>query len=163
VFARSRELGLHVVAHTGEEGPPAYITAALDVLKVEPIDRGVRILEDAALTARVAREQIALTVCPLSNTKLRVFDRMQDHNLVQLLDAGLMATVNSVSPAYFGGYMNDNFIAAFDALALGPSHAHRLARGSVALPAGGADRGRGRGHHVGVRLLHRPPVLGAGA
>jgi adenosine deaminase len=138
VFARSRELGLHLVAHAGEEGPPAYIASALDVLQVERIDHGVRVLEDAALTARVAREQIALTVCPLSNTKLRVFDRMQDHNLVQLLDAGLMATVNSDDPAYFGGYMNDNFIAVFDALPLGLSHAQRLARNSFAasfLPA----------------------------
>jgi adenosine deaminase len=130
VFARCRELGLHLVAHAGEEGPPAYIQSALDVLHVERIDHGVRVLEDAALTARVAREQIALTVCPLSNTKLRVFDRMQDHNLVQLLDAGLMATVNSDDPAYFGGYMNDNFIATFEALPLGLSHARRLARNS---------------------------------
>jgi adenosine deaminase len=130
VFARCRELGLHLVAHAGEEGPPAYIQSALDVLQVERIDHGVRVLEDPALTARVAREQIALTVCPLSNTKLRVFDQMQDHNLVQLLDAGLMATVNSDDPAYFGGYLNDNFIATFEALPLGLSHAQRLARNS---------------------------------
>jgi adenosine deaminase len=130
VFARCRELGLHLVAHAGEEGPPAYIASALDVLHVERLDHGVRILEDAALTARVAREQIALTVCPLSNTKLRVFDRMHDHNLVQLLDAGLVATVNSDDPAYFGGYMNDNFLAVFEALPLGLSHAQRLARNS---------------------------------
>ncbi|CAN7157607.1 adenosine deaminase [Pseudoduganella sp. LjRoot289] len=130
VFARSRELGLHLVAHAGEEGPPAYIASALDVLHVERIDHGVRVLEDAALTARVAREQIALTVCPLSNTKLRVFDRMADHNLVALLDAGLMATVNSDDPAYFGGYMNANFLATFEALPLGLSHARRLARNS---------------------------------
>jgi adenosine deaminase len=128
VYARCRELGLHVVAHAGEEGPPAYIESALDVLQVERIDHGVRCLEDAALTQRLAREQIALTVCPLSNVKLRVFDTMAQHNLVQLLDAGLLATVNSDDPAYFGGYMNDNFIAAFDALPLGLSHAHRLAR-----------------------------------
>ena len=130
VFARCKELGLHLVAHAGEEGPPAYIQSALDVLHVERIDHGVRVLEDAALTARVAREQIALTVCPLSNTKLRVFDRMQDHNLVQLLDAGLLATVNSDDPAYFGGYMNDNFIATFEALPLTLSHARQLARNS---------------------------------
>lgn len=130
VFARCRDLGLHIVAHAGEEGPPAYIQSALDVLKVERIDHGVRILEDAALTERVAREGIALTVCPLSNTKLRVFDQMHDHNLVQLLDAGLVATVNSDDPAYFGGYMNDNFIAVFEALPLGLSHAQRLARNS---------------------------------
>jgi len=138
VFARARELGLHLVAHAGEEGPPAYIETALDVLHVERIDHGVRCLEDAALTQRLAREQIALTVCPLSNVKLRVFDQMAQHNLLQLLDAGLAATVNSDDPAYFGGYMNDNFIATFDALPLGLSHAQRLARNSFSaafLPA----------------------------
>jgi adenosine deaminase len=132
VFAKARALGLHLVAHAGEEGPPAYIESALDVLHVERIDHGVRILEDAALTRRVAREQMALTVCPLSNIKLRVFDTMQQHNLLQLLDAGLAATVNSDDPAYFGGYMNDNFIAAFEALPLGLQHAHQLARNSFA-------------------------------
>ncbi|MES2263417.1 MAG: adenosine deaminase [Pseudomonadota bacterium] len=138
VFARCKELGFHLVAHAGEEGPPAYIEAALDVLHVERIDHGVRILEDAALTQRVAREGIALTVCPLSNVKLRVFDVMSDHNMLQLLDAGLVATINSDDPAYFGGYMNDNFIATFDALPLGLSHAQRLARNSFSaafLPA----------------------------
>lgn len=138
VFARARELGLHLVAHAGEEGPPAYIETALDVLHVERIDHGVRCLEDAALTQRLARERIALTVCPLSNVKLRVFDKMEQHNLLQLLDAGLAATVNSDDPAYFGGYMNDNFIATFDALPLGLSHAQRLARNSFSaafLPA----------------------------
>src|SRR5471032_2402280 len=143
VFARCRELGLHLVAHAGEEGPPAYIETALDVLKVERIDHGVRCLEDAALTQRLAREQIALTVCPLSNVKLRVFDQMAQHNLLQLLDAGLAATVNSDDPAYFGGYMNDNFIATFDALPLGLSHAQRLARNSFSasfLPAAQKQR-----------------------
>jgi len=143
VFARARELGLHLVAHAGEEGPPAYIATALDVLHVERIDHGVRCLEDAALTQRLAREQIALTVCPLSNVKLRVFDRMEQHNLLQLLDAGLAATVNSDDPAYFGGYMNDNFIATFDALPLGLSHAQRLARNSFSasfLPAAQKQR-----------------------
>jgi adenosine deaminase len=132
VFAKARALGLHLVAHAGEEGPPAYIESALDVLHVERIDHGVRILEDAALTRRVAQEQMALTVCPLSNVKLRVFDTMQQHNLLQLLDAGLAATVNSDDPAYFSGYMNDNFIAAFEALPLGLQHAHQLARNSFA-------------------------------
>ena len=128
VFARGRELGLHLVAHAGEEGPPEYIRSALDVLHVERIDHGVRCLEDAGLTQRLAREQIALTVCPLSNVKLRVFDTMAQHNLLQMLDAGLRVTVNSDDPAYFGGYLNANFVAAFDALPLGLSHAHRLAR-----------------------------------
>lgn len=128
VFARCRELGLHLVAHAGEEGPPAYIDSALDVLHVERIDHGVRCLEDAALTARLVRQQTPLTVCPLSNVKLRVFDTMAEHNLVRLLDAGLLVTVNSDDPAYFGGYLNDNLVAAFDALPLGLSHAQRLAR-----------------------------------
>ncbi|MFA9218236.1 MAG: adenosine deaminase [Sphingomonadaceae bacterium] len=138
VFAKCRELGFHLVAHAGEEGPPAYIETALDVLHVERIDHGVRCLEDAALTQRLAAEKIALTVCPLSNIKLCVFDQMAQHNLLQLLDAGLVATVNSDDPAYFGGYMNDNFIATFEALPLGLSHAQRLARNSFSaafLPA----------------------------
>jgi len=132
VFARCRELGLHLVAHAGEEGPPAYIHSALDVLHVERIDHGVRCLEDAALTECLVRAQIALTVCPLSNVKLCVFKEMKEHNLVRLLDAGLAATVNSDDPAYFGGYMNANFEAAFDALPLGLAHAQRLARNSFA-------------------------------
>ena len=138
VFARCRELGLHLVAHAGEEGPPAYIYTALDTLKVERIDHGVRCLEDPALTERLAKEQMALTVCPLSNIKLCVFDKMDQHNLLDLLDAGIVATVNSDDPAYFGGYMNDNFIATFEALPLGLSHAQRLARNSFSaafLPA----------------------------
>jgi adenosine deaminase len=130
VFERCRQLGLHLVAHAGEEGPPAYIETALDLLNVERIDHGVRCLEDALLTARLVREQIALTVCPLSNIKLRVFGDMGEHNLLALLDAGLAATVNSDDPAYFGGYMNANFIAAFDALPLTAAHAHQLARNS---------------------------------
>jgi adenosine deaminase len=130
VFERCRQLGLHLVAHAGEEGPPAYIDSALDVLGVERIDHGVRCLESAELTARLAKEQIALTVCPLSNIKLRVFEHMGQHNLLELLDAGLAATVNSDDPAYFGGYINANFIAAFEELPLGLSHAQRLARNS---------------------------------
>ncbi|MES2901383.1 MAG: adenosine deaminase [Pseudomonadota bacterium] len=130
VFERCRNLGLHLVAHAGEEGPPAYIETALDVLNVERIDHGVRCLESPALTARLAREQVALTVCPLSNIKLRVFDVMDEHNLLKLLDAGLLATVNSDDPAYFGGYMNANLLAVVDALPLDPAHARQLARNS---------------------------------
>ncbi len=130
VFARCKELGLHLVAHAGEEGPPAYIQTALDMLHVERIDHGVRCMEDSALTQRLAREKVALTVCPLSNIKLRVFDKMQDHNLLALLEAGLIATVNSDDPAYFGGYINENFIQAFDALPLQRHHAQQLARNS---------------------------------
>jgi len=128
VFARCKELGFRLVAHAGEEGPPAYIETALDVLQVERIDHGVRCLEDPALVARLAREQMALTVCPLSNVKLCVFPEMAQHNLLELLDAGVKVTINSDDPAYFGGYMNDNFIATFEALPLGLSHAQRLAR-----------------------------------
>jgi adenosine deaminase len=130
VFARARALGLRLVAHAGEEGPPAYIESALDVLHVERIDHGVRCVEDPALVARLVREQMALTVCPLSNVKLRVFGEMEGHNLRELLDMNLAATVNSDDPAYFGGYINDNFIAAFDALPLTRDHARTLARNS---------------------------------
>ena len=129
VFARCRELGLHVVAHAGEEGPPAYIHSALDVLQVERIDHGVRCLEDPALVARLARERMPLTVCPLSNVKLCVFPSLAQHNLPALLDAGLCATVNSDDPAYFGGYLNANYLQTFEALpALGAREAWQLAR-----------------------------------
>ena len=111
VFARARGLGLHAVAHAGEEGPPDYVRQALDLLKVERIDHGVRALEDAALTARLAREQVPLTVCPLSNLRLCVVSDLKDHPLRRMLQDGLMATINSDDPAYFGGYMNENFAA----------------------------------------------------
>jgi adenosine deaminase len=128
VFAKCRELGLHVVAHAGEEGPPDYIRSALDVLKVERIDHGVRCVEDAALVQRLARERVPLTVCPLSNVKLRVFDTLADHNLPALLDAGIVATINSDDPAYFGGYLVDNYLQTFAALPqLGARQAWQLA------------------------------------
>jgi adenine deaminase len=130
VFERARNLGLHLVAHAGEEGPPAYIESALDVLNVERIDHGVRCLEDPVLVERLVRERMALTVCPLSNLKLRVFDVMGESNLRRLLDAGLVATVNSDDPAYFGGYVNENYLAAFDALPLDARHARQLAKNS---------------------------------
>lgn len=132
VFARCKKLGLHLVAHAGEEGPPQYIETALDVLHVERIDHGVRCLEDQALTQRLARERTALTVCPLSNIKLRVFDKMSDHNLAKLLEEGLAVTINSDDPAYFGGYINDNFVEAFAALPLERRHAYQLAHNSFA-------------------------------
>jgi adenosine deaminase len=131
VFARCRELGLHIVAHAGEEGPPEYIYSALDVLKVERIDHGVRCVEDPALVKRLAAERMPLTVCPLSNVKLCVFKTLAEHNLPALLKAGLVATVNSDDPAYFGGYMNDNFLQTFAALPeLGAREAWQLARNS---------------------------------
>ncbi len=131
LFERCRQLGLHVVAHAGEEGPPAYIVEALDVLKVERIDHGVRAAEDPALLARLAREQIALTVCPLSNVKLCVFKRLQDHNLRKLLEAGLKVTINSDDPAYFGGYIAQNFVDTAHALQLSRSELKRIARNSL--------------------------------
>jgi adenosine deaminase len=132
VFARCRELGLHLVAHAGEEGPPAYIRSALDVLKVERIDHGVRCVEDPALVERLAAERMPLTVCPLSNVKLCVFGDLAQHNLPALLRAGLVATVNSDDPAYFGGYVNENYLQAFAALPeLGPREAWQLARNSI--------------------------------
>ena len=130
VFARCRELGFHLVAHAGEEGPPAYIWTALDVLKVERIDHGVQAVKDAALMQRLAKDRIALTVCPLSNAKLCVFPDLASHNLKHLLDAGLAATVNSDDPAYFGGYMNDNFVQTFAAIGLSAQHAYTLAKNS---------------------------------
>ena len=116
VFARCRELGLHVVAHAGEEGPPAYIESALDVLRVERIDHGVRCVESPALVRRLAASRMPLTVCPLSNVKLCVFTTLAQHNLKTLLDAGLCVTVNSDDPAYFGGYVNENYLQTFAAL-----------------------------------------------
>ena len=129
VFAQARTLGLRAVAHAGEEGPPAYIESALDVLQVERIDHGVRCVESPALLARLAASRMPLTVCPLSNVKLCVFKTLAEHNLPALLAAGLCATVNSDDPAYFGGYISDNFIATFDALPqLGVNQAYQLLR-----------------------------------
>lgn len=140
VFARCRELGLHLVAHAGEEGPPAYIWSALDVLHVERIDHGVACLGDPALVKRLAAERVPLTVCPLSNVKLCVYPTMDQHNLAALLDAGLCATVNSDDPAYFGGYVNQNYLAAFAALPqLGARHAYRLAANSFEASFAGAE------------------------
>jgi adenosine deaminase len=130
VFGRCRELGLHIVAHAGEEGPPEYIVSALDVLKVERIDHGVRCVEDPALVQRLVKERMPLTVCPLSNVKLCVFDALDKHNLKSMLDMGLMVTINSDDPAYFGGYLNQNFTETFAALGLDSKAAYTLARNS---------------------------------
>ena len=130
VFARARREGLRVVAHAGEEGPPEYVRQALDVLGAERIDHGVRALEDPALVARLVRERVPLTVCPLSNVKLRVFPSLAAHPLKRLLDAGVMVTINSDDPAYFGGYVADNYLAAKQALGLDRADLHRLAANS---------------------------------
>jgi adenine deaminase len=131
VFARARGLGLLTVAHAGEEGPPAYIEEALDLLQVRRIDHGVRCVEDPALVARLARERMPLTVCPLSNVRLRVFDKVSDHNLGTLLDQGLCVTVNSDDPAYFGGYLQENFLAVAEGLGLSRRQLAQLARNSI--------------------------------
>jgi adenosine deaminase len=130
VFDRARHEGFLTVAHAGEEGPPEYIWEALDLLKVERIDHGIRSLEDPALVERLAKEQIPLTVCPLSNVKLRVFDTLPKHNLKELLDAGLCATINSDDPAYFGGYLGENFLQTQQALNLGIDDIQTLAKNS---------------------------------
>jgi adenosine deaminase len=128
VFARARDEGFAAVAHAGEEGPPSYIREALDLLHVQRIDHGVRCLEDPELVERLADEQIPLTVCPLSNVKLRVFDTLEAHNLKGLLDAGIVATINSDDPAYFGGYIGDNFLYTQRALDLTADDLQSLAR-----------------------------------
>jgi adenosine deaminase len=131
VFDRARKEGLLTVAHAGEEGPPAYIHEALDRLGVRRIDHGVRCEEDPALVHRLVRDQIPLTVCPLSNVKLRVFDRIENHNLKRLLEAGLRVTVNSDDPAYFGGYLLENYLAVERALGLTRAQLATLARYSI--------------------------------
>ena len=132
VFERARKEGFKAVAHAGEEGPPQYIWEALDLLKVSRIDHGVRCIEDRRLVERLVREQIPLTVCPLSNVKLRVFDRIEDHNLKKLLDLGLCVTVNSDDPAYDGGYVLENYEAVQRALGLSEQDLRQLARNSIA-------------------------------
>lgn len=131
VFDRARQEGLLAVAHAGEEGPPVYISEALDLLGVRRIDHGVRCAEDPALMERLAKEQVTLTVCPLSNVKLRVFDRIEHHNLKRLLEAGLRVTVNSDDPAYFGGYILENYLAVQRALGLTRAQLVILARNSI--------------------------------
>lgn len=130
VFARARDAGLLAVAHAGEEGPPEYIREALDLLHVRRVDHGVRCLEDPELVDRLVREQIPLTVCPLSNIKLRVFDRMEDHPLRTMLARGLKVTINSDDPAYFGGDVNENYVAVAEALGLTREELEQLARNS---------------------------------
>ena len=131
VFAKARSEGLLAVAHAGEEGPPSYIWEALDLLKVRRIDHGVRAIEDERLMQRIIDEQIPLTVCPLSNTKLRVFDDMRQHNILSMLERGVKVTVNSDDPAYFGGYVTENFAALYDSLGMTQEQAQRLAQNSL--------------------------------
>ncbi|MFM6831926.1 MAG: adenosine deaminase [Novosphingobium sp.] len=142
-FAQARELGLHVTAHAGEEGPPEYVREALDLLKVERIDHGNRALEDADLTRRIVHEGLTLTFCPLSNLRLCVIAEMAQSPVRRMIDAGLKVTINSDDPAYFGGYVNDNFRAIAEALDLSEAQIVDLARNSFTgsfLPA--ADQAR---------------------
>ncbi|GAA3108109.1 adenosine deaminase [Streptomyces echinatus] len=130
VYRTAAALGLRRVAHAGEEGPPEYITEALDVLGVERVDHGLRCLEDPVLVERLVRERIPLTLCPLSNVRLRAVDTLADHPLPAMLDAGLLCTVNSDDPAYFGGYAGDNFRAVRETLGLSEDRLRELARNS---------------------------------
>ncbi|MFC3607808.1 adenosine deaminase [Stutzerimonas tarimensis] len=131
VFDKARAEGFLTVAHAGEEGPPEYIWEALDLLKVSRIDHGVRAAEDPRLIERLIDEQIPLTVCPLSNIKLCVFDDMSQHNILDLLERGVKVTVNSDDPAYFGGYVMENFQALHDSLGMTEKQARQLAKNSM--------------------------------
>ena len=130
VFAKARKAGFIPVAHAGEEGPPEYIHQALELLKVVRIDHGVRAIEDPALMARLIADRVPLTVCPLSNVKLKVFESLADHNILEMLEQGACVTVNSDDPAYFGGYMNANFDGLVEALGMTDAQARRLAANS---------------------------------
>ncbi|MGW0172423.1 adenosine deaminase [Rhodococcus sp. NPDC003322] len=140
VFARARAAGLHVVAHAGEEGPPDYIRQALDLLGVERIDHGIRCLEDRDLVDRLVRERVPLTLCPLSNVRLRVIDRLADHPIRAMLARGLHVTVNSDDPAYFGGYVDDNLTRLHAEVGLTDEEREQLARNSIEASFATAER-----------------------
>ena len=131
VYDRARAAGLHLIAHAGEEGPPEYVAQALDVLGVQRVDHGIRAMEDPELVQRLAREQVPLTVCPLSNVRLRAVPSLAEHPLPGLLEAGLLVTINSDDPAYFGGYVDDNFTAVAKEFDLGRDQLAALAANSV--------------------------------
>jgi adenosine deaminase len=137
-YKKARSMGLRAVAHAGEEGPPDYIWASLDLLGAERIDHGVRCLDDPNLVKRLAEEQIPLTVCPMSNVRLKVVDRMEDHPLTRMLEAGLKVSINSDDPAYFGGYIADNYRNAATALGLSRQDLKRIADTSLASAFGAA-------------------------
>ena len=131
VFARARDLGLLTVAHAGEEGPAEYVWTAINDLKVSRIDHGVRSIDDPGLMNYLVETRLPLTVCPLSNTKLRVFEDMSQHNILQMLEMGVCVTVNSDDPAYFGGYMTENFEALVPALGMSKVEARQLVLNSI--------------------------------
>ncbi len=140
VFSAARDAGLHVVAHAGEEGPASYIREALDLLGAERIDHGIRAVDDPELVARLAEERIALTMCPLSNLRLRTVATLDEHPLLRLDAAGVPVTINSDDPAYFGGYIGDNFVAVRDALGVTSEQAERFARTSIEASFASDDR-----------------------
>lgn len=140
VFAKAKDEGLHVVAHAGEEGPASYIREALDLLGAERIDHGIRAVDDPELVARLADERIALTMCPLSNLRLRTIATLDEHPLLRLDAAGVRVTINSDDPAYFGGYVGDNFTAVRDALGVTADQAERFARTSIEASFASDDR-----------------------
>ena len=140
VFAAARALGLRAVAHAGEEGPPAYIWSALNLLKAERIDHGVQALKDPELMQRLAAQAVPLTVCPLSNIKLCVFENMAQHNLKKMLEAGLVITINSDDPAYFGGYLNQNYLETMRALDLNAQQLRTLAENSFTASFASAEQ-----------------------
>ena len=131
VFNQAKDMGYKLVAHAGEEGPASYIWSSLDVLNVQRIDHGIRAIDDPDLMLRLIETQMPLTICPLSNVKLRVFDNMASHTILDMLDLGVCVTVNSDDPSYFGGYMTENFLALYDSLALTKDQATRLVKNSI--------------------------------
>ena len=131
VFSKAKDMGYKLVAHAGEEGPASYIWSSLDVLNVQRIDHGIRAIDDPDLMLRLIESQIPLTICPLSNVKLRVFDTMASHTILDMLDLGVCVTVNSDDPSYFGGYMTENFLALYDSLELSRDQAIRLINNSI--------------------------------
>ena len=131
VFRKAKGMGYKLVAHAGEEGPAIYIWSSLDVLNVQRIDHGIRAIDDPDLMLRLIESQMPLTICPLSNVKLRVFDTMASHTILDMLDLGVCVTVNSDDPSYFGGYMTENFLALYDSLELSRDQAIRLINNSI--------------------------------
>ena len=131
VFSKAKDMGYKLVAHAGEEGPASYIWSSLDVLNVQRIDHGIRAIDDPDLMLRLIESQMPLTICPLSNVKLRVFDTMASHTILDMLDLGVCVTVNSDDPSYFGGYMTENFLALYDSLELSRDQAISLINNSI--------------------------------
>ena len=131
VFSKAKDMGYNLVAHAGEEGPASYIWSSLDALNVQRIDHGIRAIDDPDLMLRLIESQMPLTICPLSNVKLRVFDTMASHTILDMLDLGVCVTVNSDDPSYFGGYMTENFLALYDSLELSRDQAISLINNSI--------------------------------